>query len=224
MKNNPYQTLGVGRKATPEEIKKAYRRLALLHHPDRGGDENKFKEITEAYDILSDPKKRRAADRKLFYPQPTFDAAMRAKRRAERARRKQHNAAEQAREKIFREMYIRAKKKLHVPSDSEIKLEFKTDLKKIKDGIVSSVDIERMAICSDCEGKGGTDFSVCSDCGGQGYVVKNGLKVPCHKCLMRGMTAENICAACKGAGVKKQTEKYIFKVMDVTDQYRSEDK
>lgn len=57
-----YKTLGVGRNATSDEIKKAYRSLAMKHHPDRGGDEKKFKEISEAYDVLSDPKKKEIFD------------------------------------------------------------------------------------------------------------------------------------------------------------------
>lgn len=57
-----YKTLGVSRNATEDEIKKAYRRLARTHHPDAGGDEAKFKEINEAYEVLSDKKKRQLYD------------------------------------------------------------------------------------------------------------------------------------------------------------------
>ncbi len=57
-----YKTLGVSRNATQDEIKKAYRRLARTHHPDAGGDEAKFKEINEAYEVLSDERKRKLYD------------------------------------------------------------------------------------------------------------------------------------------------------------------
>lgn len=62
-----YETLGVSRDATPEEVKKAYRRLAMLHHPDRpgGGNEKKFKEAKEAYETLEDPMKRKMYDSTL---------------------------------------------------------------------------------------------------------------------------------------------------------------
>jgi curved DNA-binding protein len=58
-----YSTLGLKRGASPDEIKKAYRSLAMKHHPDRGGDEKKFKEISAAYDTLSDPQKKQMVDR-----------------------------------------------------------------------------------------------------------------------------------------------------------------
>jgi curved DNA-binding protein len=57
-----YSTLGVGKNATDDDIKKAYRKLAMKHHPDRGGDEATFKRISEAYDILSDPQKKQIVD------------------------------------------------------------------------------------------------------------------------------------------------------------------
>ena len=63
---NPYQTLGVNRDATADDIKRAYRRLASKHHPDRGGDTKVFQEIQTAYDTLSDPQRRAAYDNPGF--------------------------------------------------------------------------------------------------------------------------------------------------------------
>jgi curved DNA-binding protein len=57
-----YSTLGVQRNASPDEIKSAYRKMAMKHHPDRGGDEATFKKISEAYDVLSDPQKKQIVD------------------------------------------------------------------------------------------------------------------------------------------------------------------
>jgi len=64
-----YTILGVNRNASQDDIKKAYRKLAMAHHPDRGGDHNKFAEINSAYDTLSDPAKRQQYDN----PQPQFN-------------------------------------------------------------------------------------------------------------------------------------------------------
>ena len=62
MAKDYYATLGVDRKATKDDVKKAFRKLAQKHHPDKGGDEAKFKEITEAYALLGDEKRRREYD------------------------------------------------------------------------------------------------------------------------------------------------------------------
>jgi DnaJ-class molecular chaperone len=70
-----YQTLGVGEAAGPDEIKKAYRRLANQHHPDKGGDQAKFKDISVAYDILSNAQKKAEYDNQRMYgggPQVRF--------------------------------------------------------------------------------------------------------------------------------------------------------
>lgn len=66
-KRNYYDVLGVKRDATDDEIKKAFRKLAAKNHPDAGGDEKKFAEISEAYTTLSDPKKRREYDQLLMF-------------------------------------------------------------------------------------------------------------------------------------------------------------
>lgn len=65
MKINPYQILGVNPKSTPDEIKTAFRRLVLIHHPDRGGDAETFKKIEYSYDILSNPSKRREYEQQV---------------------------------------------------------------------------------------------------------------------------------------------------------------
>lgn len=73
---NPYQTLGVDRDASPDEIKRAYRRLASQHHPDKGGDKNRFQEIQAAYDTLTDPNRRAGFDNPFqggFNPGAGFD-------------------------------------------------------------------------------------------------------------------------------------------------------
>ena len=65
---NHYETLGIGEQATPEEIKRAYRKLASQHHPDKGGDTQKFQEIQSAYDTLADPDKRQHYDHERRNP------------------------------------------------------------------------------------------------------------------------------------------------------------
>ena len=66
-KSNYYDVLGVKRDATQDDIKKAFRKLAAKYHPDAGGDEEKFKELNEANEVLSDPEKRKKYDSKLTF-------------------------------------------------------------------------------------------------------------------------------------------------------------
>ena len=69
MSKNYYEILGVNEDAGQDEIKRAYRKLVVIHHPDKGGDKEQFQKIQEAYDTLSDPEKKRQYDS----PQPTFN-------------------------------------------------------------------------------------------------------------------------------------------------------
>ena len=68
-----YSTLGVAKNATTDDIKKAYRRMAGIHHPDKGGDENRFKEIANAYGVLGDEGKRKQYDQQKNNPFPGFN-------------------------------------------------------------------------------------------------------------------------------------------------------
>ena len=63
-----YQVLGVSRDAAQSTIKKAYRRLAMKHHPDKGGDQLKFQEVQQAYSVLSDPQQRQKYDNPILWP------------------------------------------------------------------------------------------------------------------------------------------------------------
>ena len=73
-KRDYYEVLGVSKNASPDEIKQAFRKLAMVHHPDRGGDGEKFKEINEAYQVLSDNEKRAKYDR-FGFNAPEFGGA-----------------------------------------------------------------------------------------------------------------------------------------------------
>ena len=87
-----YKTLGVPRTATADEIKKAFRKLARTHHPDAGGDEAKFKELNEAYEVLSDDKKRKLYDQ-YGTRSPRAGAAARSTSRTSSAARAAASAA-----------------------------------------------------------------------------------------------------------------------------------
>lgn len=113
-----YSILGVARTATPEEIKKAYRKQAMAHHPDRGGDEAKFKRITEAYEILSNSDKRNAYDN----PQPNFNQHFRG----------QHNPfGGTPFDHIFGQGFAQQRQ---TPRNRDINLQARVDLKDVLTG------------------------------------------------------------------------------------------
>ena len=203
---NPYQTLGVGKKATPEEIKKAYRRLALLHHPDKGGSDEKFKDIAEAYALLSDPKKRRAYDRRNFSGLEEIIKKAAAQKAA--------HARNQRRRQVFEDMFRKAKKRMHIPSDAEIRFKVDVSLEQIKKGAQQRIAFDRQVSCDDCNGRGGKDFGHCPICRGTGYELNGDLQRPCITCQMRGKVPKEVCKICKGAGVKKERQEYIFEIKE----------
>ena len=208
---NPYQTLGVGKKATPEQIKKAYRRLALLHHPDRGGSDEKFKDIAEAYALLSDPQKRKEFDRRAAGFNPLHEAI----RQAARQKRKQaEEFKRRKKEQLFQDIWQKYKKRTHIPSDAEIRFKVDVSLDQIKKGAKQRIAFNRQVSCGDCDGKGGTNFSHCPVCRGTGYEINNDLKLPCLTCQMRGTTPKDVCKSCKGIGLKKERQEYIFEIKE----------
>jgi DnaJ-class molecular chaperone len=112
-----YNMLGVSKSASPEEIKRAYRKLAMQYHPDRpDGDDAKFKEINEAYDVLGDPQKRAQYDN----PQPRFDSS---------SFRQGYNPFDEMMGSMFGNMHQRAR-----PRNSDIKLKIRLEFEEILTG------------------------------------------------------------------------------------------
>ncbi len=193
---NPYQILGVGRKASPADIKKAYRRLAMLHHPDRGGDENKFKEVTEAYDVLSDPNKKRKFDRRFGFGAGLEQQILRTARM----------------EYMKNLMRSRALQKKAVPPDERIILKIDSNLKEIKEGVVKGIILQKKVVCSPCKGEGGFNPVDCASCGGTGFGKQD---EPCGVCLMTGKLHTKKCNSCNGQGTAMVEERVAFKISPV---------
>ena len=193
-----YQTLGVGRRATPEEIKKAYRRLAMLHHPDRGGDESKFKDITEAYGVLSDPAKKRKYDGVYA----NLNLRQQILKRAQM-------------DYMKRVMRQRAQQKQTVIPDNKIVLNIELNLEEIKTGTIKGVAFKKKIVCPSCSGEGGFEPRVCHVCHGTGFEKHKGQDIPCGACLMTGRLHNRRCERCVGNGVVMVEEKAAFKISPV---------
>ena len=196
---NHYDVLGVSKESSLDEIKKAYRRLAHQYHPDKNpGDpsaEERFKEVTEAYDILSDAKKRRHYDRFGRSTGSVSDVGDMFGDifgdffgRQSKARQRERKRG-QDRSRILEVSFLEA-----------------------AFGTEKSLRIQHQADCRTCTGSGarpGTSPSLCKACGGSGEIrVEQGLfsvAKTCTYCRGRGRIIEHPCQDCKGKG-RQQTE------------------
>ena len=199
-KANYYDVLGVTEKATQDEIKKAYRKLAVEHHPDKGGDENKFKEIGEAYGVLGDQGKRQQYDQQRNNPfgrggghsmddflSQFFNGGMGGPRQRR-----------QTPEKLI-----------------DVNISVIDSYRSEQKNIV----FNRNHQCTDCSGQGGERQS-CGQCGGQGFInqrVGNSMfmqmmTVECPSCKGKGHTFKITCHSCHGEGTKPSMEQITISV------------
>lgn len=189
---NYYSILGVSETATQDEIKKAYRKLAKENHPDIGGDEELFKKISVAYDIVGDENKRKEYDMKKNNPfgmggGSPFDI-----------------------NSIFEEM-MGGRQKAKAP-DKVFNLNLTVSESFF--GVKKEITLSNFDICDPCNGTGGTK-KVCETCKGNGIVnqifgtgmFRQQFQTQCPSCNGIGATILNACGSCKGQGVSKKEEK-----------------
>ncbi len=222
-----YQILGISRDASPEEIKKAYYKLAHKHHPDKGGDEKKFKEINEAYQVLSDKEKRTQYDRfgRVFEgaAEPGFDFQWgwgRPDIDFEEIFRTDFGDIGEMMEEMFGFGEPRRKKDLKKGKDIEIDIEI--SLEDTLKGKEKEVTLYKYILCSRCQGTGaepGTKIKECFSCRGTGEVqqIKKTFfgsftrYIVCPECGGEGYRPEKLCNVCQGQGrVKGQENIKIF--------------
>ena len=206
-----YSVLGVPRKASPDEIKKAYRRLARQYHPDRNpGDEQAeehFKEVQEAYDTLSDPEKRKQYDAggmfAGFGPRSfggggfTSDLG-----------------------DIFSTFFgRRGGGQASAAKGRDLETEVQLSFDQAMEGTEVAVTVPKQATCATCGGNGarpGTSPTVCPRCGGRGIDSESqgffSISQPCPRCGGRGEVIESPCETCGGSGLTLQRRRYRVKV------------
>jgi len=206
-----YEVLGVARTADGEEIKRAYRRMAMKYHPDRNpGDEEaeaRFKECAEAYEVLTDDQKRQ------IYDQYGHEGLRRGAGGAAH-----HDFSRMNVEDIF-SMFNdifgggapggRGRARRGVPRGYDLETEVEIDLKDVLTGIETDVEFTRLDVCQTCNGDGakpGTEPKTCSTCGGHGQVIQTGLggmfrmQTVCPACKGRGNVVVEKCPDCSGRG------------------------
>jgi molecular chaperone DnaJ len=182
-----YAILGVRRDATQEEIKRAYRRLALEYHPDKHPGnkemEERFKEINEAYAVLSDPQKRAAYDRGQEVGEFSWADLF----------------------SLFEEVF--GARPARTPRGEDLEAEVEVELKDLLTGKEAEVEYGRLVFCPDCQGAGGSRV-VCPSCGGRGVVetYRQGLfgalvqRSTCPHCRGQGYVLKEVCRTCGGRG------------------------
>jgi len=209
-KRDYYEVLGLNRDAGDDEIKKAYRKLAMKHHPDRNPDskeaEEKFKEAKEAYEILSDPQKKAAYDR---YGHAGVDASMGAGAGAQG-----FDGFADAFGDIFGDIFGggRAGGRSNVYRGADLRYNLEISLEEAARGAEKTIRIPTTEECDTCDGTGakpGTQPKTCPTCNGHGQVrVQQGffsIQQTCPKCHGAGRIIPDPCRDCGGAGrVKKQ--------------------
>jgi molecular chaperone DnaJ len=210
-KRDYYEILGVSREASDAEIKKSYRRLARSHHPDANpGDyqaEDRFKELTEAYEVLSNPQARRAYDTyghqvprgagAAGYPgggdpfggfQDIFEAFFG--------------------DRSFGGSFFGASTAQSPSRGSDAEVEVEVSLREAAFGADREVNVQVVTNCGVCDGVGGTDSHVCPTCSGAGSVrtVRESIlgqmmtTQACSTCGGRGRVIDVVCDNCRGSG------------------------
>ena len=221
-KRDYYEVLGVARDATDDEIKKAFRRLAMKHHPDRNSphdkdSEEKFKESREAYEVLSDSRRRAAYDQFGHAAQDGGGfGGMGGMNFSD----------------IFGDIFgdIFSGGRAGPQRGSDLRYHLEITLENAVLGTTVEISVPTQVSCTECSGSGaskGASPVTCNDCGGHGQVrIQQGffsVQQTCPSCRGKGQLILDPCGECRGKGRRKQTKKLSVKIppgVDTGDRIR----
>jgi len=225
-KRDFYEVLGLSKSATDEQIKKAYRKLAVKFHPDKNpGDkasEERFKELGEAYDVLSDPQKKAAYDQ---YGHAAFDPRNRGG----------GGFGGTDPMDIFREVFGRGeggsifdtffgggenrRSSNGAQRGDDLRYDLEITLEESVHGVEKEIKVTREMGCSHCHGSGaeaGAKKTTCVQCAGRGRVVMSrgifSIQQTCPRCHGEGSIIDNPCGVCGGSGHRSQSSAVTLKI------------
>jgi molecular chaperone DnaJ len=210
-----YKTLGVEKKASADEIKRAYRKLARKYHPDTNKEpaaEERFKEISEAYDVLSDPEKRKKYDRGgLFATANPFGAGG----AAGGATAADFGGFSDILSGIFNTGGGRTRTRPATERGRDLETTVSLSFDQAVAGAQVPVSVSTHSACPTCRGTGaepGTQPVVCPVCHGRGVESEGqglfSITRPCHRCGGSGTVIEKPCHTCHGEGRLRELKKY----------------
>lgn len=233
-KRDYYEVLGVGKNASPDELKKAYRRLAVEHHPDRGGQEEKFKEVNEAYEILKDTEKRKrydqfghagvgssaASDGNPFAGFGGFSGTGQGQGQEFR-----FDFGDLGLGDIFGGFFGgdmgggRGRQKRGSDVETTVEVSFENAVF----GTEVDLRLNLEDTCEHCKGttvEPGHELKICDNCKGAGQITNVMRTVfgniqqaaPCPKCKGKGKIPEKPCSVCHGKGTQRTNQSIKLKV------------
>jgi molecular chaperone DnaJ len=210
-----YETLGVPKTASQDEIKKAYRKLVRETHPDRNpGHEARFNEVQEAYDVLSDPEKREKYDR--------YGAAANGAGPAG-GTTWDFDTSNFDLGDLFGGLFGRGggtqRQQQRGQRGNDVEVEVRVSFEDALKGVQTTVPVQLELACHTCHGTGaapGTAPRTCPECNGSGVVATSqglfALQQPCPRCHGHGSIVETPCPTCKGAGRERRTKRFTVKI------------
>ena len=227
-KRDYYEALGIGKNASPDEIKKAFRRLAVLHHPDRGGDEAKFKEINEAYEVLKDESKRKRYDQ-FGHAGVGSSAASNGNPFAGFGTAGQEfhfDFGDLGLGDIFGSFFggdtaTGRRRQAQRGQDVETNIEITFEQAVFGTEIELSLNLEDT--CEHCKGstvEPGYSDKTCDRCEGSGQITNVTKTIfgnirqasVCPKCHGRGKIPEKICTVCHGKGTQRRNQRINLRI------------
>jgi len=227
-KRDYYEILGVSKSASPDEIKKAFRRHAIEHHPDRGGDEAKFKEVNEAYEVLKDEKKRQrydqfghagvgssaASDGDPFAGFGGFSSGQNI----------HFDFGDLGLGDIFGSFFGGgAQQQRRQSRGRDVETRIDITFEQAVFGTEVDLNLNLEDTCTHCKGttvEPGHELKKCDQCNGSGQVVNVTRTIfgniqqasICPKCNGRGKVPEKVCSVCHGKGTQRKNQEVTLKV------------